>query len=171
MNAPSAHNRAILFLFLTLVVTPPAGAFFEFNALCPDEVGGATAPGIDIELRSQTADLIEVYLSAGYLAQGDSTLFGRTLIGPNTAAPSQSLSAFEARSVALANPPTLPASPPGGVVEFFVWARAEAVGGVSASQIDACLITLPEPTLSTGLTLAILGLASTRRVRQAPKRS
>jgi len=153
-------------LLIFVLASSPAHAYFALNASCPEEVEVATVPSIDVELQSQTGVPIEVHLSAGYLAEGDSTLFGKTLIGPETASPRQFLSAFETRVLSLATPPTLPATPGDGVVEFFVMARAEAVGGESSVKTDACMITLPEPALSSGLALGVLGLGFARPARR-----
>lgn len=169
---PLRLARTSLLALPTLLALLPlsAQAYFEVKAACPAQADAASVPSIDVELTSLTSLPIEVHLSAGYVAEGNSTLFGKTFIGPDTAAARQFLSGFEHRILPLATPPVLPATPIGRVVEFFVVARAEEVGGAIAVQMDACLIELPEPTWTTGLAFGVLGLGFTRGASRRTQR-
>jgi hypothetical protein len=158
-------------LALTVLLTlgaDDAFASFEIASVsCPSTADPGTVPVIDVEVQSLTSGSVDVRLSAGFSGSGDSTLFGRSLIGPLPAAPVQQLSFFERRTVALAAAPPLPISPIGDVVEYFVLAQGR-VSGDETVDTRACLIEVPEPGFATSLFAALPGLflAASRRRRR-----
>lgn len=158
-------GRSILLVcaFVIGAAVPASASFLEVDLACPEEAPANTVPVVDVDLISFASELVNVKLSAGYLAAGSSTLFGQTVIGPSPAANQQALRPFEPRTVLLDSLPSLPASPDGGVVEFFLVARAETIGGVEAVVADGCLIALPEPGFGMGLLAGALGLAAAQR--------
>jgi hypothetical protein len=167
-------------LSLVLVATPAvAGLGVRTRIQCPDSAQPGTTASIDVELTNPVCTALGVRLISTYSGNDDETVSDAAVFGPVVTVPSSVVVPAATENspggcsfgnvtpgilnVNVAAPPQIPNSLAETVAAYSIIAEWNAG---ATTQVDTCLIPLPEPSRFVQLVSGLAGLLALSHLRR-----